>query len=371
MKQVRVHKFIFLVVFALLALLLLWVFSPFFSTLLWSLLVYIIVNPIYQRLIRRFPLEKRTGGVLKRVSAAFFALISILFIVLPMVFIFKEVLRQSFQLVQLVENMVRKYRDFLRFGPEDPLVLIVKDITLGSYDLSKFNLSEQILSAIREGASLLLRTSTMMLRNFTNFVITLSFMVFTLYFLLVDGDYLLRLFMRAVPLETKHLQVFIRNFRETVLHLLRGYFLVALYQSAMAFILFYLFDIPGYLLLSLVVFFFAFIPMIGATGVWLPVTFYKLAVDGHVSALFLGILSAILISTVDNFLRPFILKDKIKIHPLLIFFSILGALRFFGFQGLILGPMILIFFFAALEIFIEIFQIDKSDGEDPYSSARR
>jgi len=267
MKQVRIHKYIFLVVFVLLALLLLWVFSPFFSTLLWSLLVYIIVDPLYQRAVRRIPGGKRGAPVLKKAAAGVLALVSILIIVLPLFLIVKELIRQSFQVVQLVEHMVGKYRDVLRFEPDAPLVVMIKEITLGSYDLSKLNLSDQILSALREGASLLLRTSTMLLRNFADLVVTLCFMVFTLYFLLVDGKYLLRLFMRAVPLETRHLQVFIRNFCETVLHLLSGYFLVALYQAVMAFALFYFFTIPGYLLLSLVLFFFAFIPMIGAAGV--------------------------------------------------------------------------------------------------------
>jgi predicted PurR-regulated permease PerM len=65
------------------------------------------------------------------------------------------------------------------------------------------------------------------------------------------------------------------------------------------------------------------------------------------------VLCAIFISFLDNFLRPMFLKDRIKIHPLLIFFSILGGLKAFGFNGIILGPMIVILFFTIVDIALE------------------
>jgi predicted PurR-regulated permease PerM len=62
------------------------------------------------------------------------------------------------------------------------------------------------------------------------------------------------------------------------------------------------------------------------------------------------ILSAITISFLDNFLRPFFLKERIKVHPLIIFFAILGGIQLFGVNGLLLGPIVIIFFFTILDI---------------------
>ena len=53
----------------------------------------------------------------------------------------------------------------------------------------------------------------------------------------------------------------------------------------------------------------------------------------------------------DNFIRPIVLGEQIKIHPLLLFFSITGGLAVFGFNGLILGPIILILFIAAGDLY--------------------
>jgi predicted PurR-regulated permease PerM len=54
----------------------------------------------------------------------------------------------------------------------------------------------------------------------------------------------------------------------------------------------------------------------------------------------------------DNFLRPLFLKDRINLHPLVIFFAIMGGIAIFGFNGLVLGPMMIIFFLTVLDLFL-------------------
>jgi len=51
-------------------------------------------------------------------------------------------------------------------------------------------------------------------------------------------------------------------------------------------------------------------------------------------------------------LRPFFLKDRIKVHPLVIFFAILGGISVFGLNGLLLGPIIVILFFSVLDMIV-------------------
>ena len=58
-------------------------------------------------------------------------------------------------------------------------------------------------------------------------------------------------------------------------------------------------------------------------------------------------------SFLDNFLRPLFLRDRINVHPLVIFFAILGGLQVFGMNGLILGPLVVILFFTVLDLLVE------------------
>jgi predicted PurR-regulated permease PerM len=53
------------------------------------------------------------------------------------------------------------------------------------------------------------------------------------------------------------------------------------------------------------------------------------------------------------------LKDRIQLHPLIIFFAILGGVSVFGFNGLILGPMIVILFLTMLDLFLIEHRIDE------------
>ena len=77
---------------------------------------------------------------------------------------------------------------------------------------------------------------------------------------------------------------------------------------------------------------------------------FSLLISFGAAVILFLILAAITISFLDNFLRPFFLKDRIKVHPLIIFFAILGGIQLFGMNGLLLGPLVIILFFTILDI---------------------
>lgn len=143
-----------------------------------------------------------------------------------------------------------------------------------------------------------------------------------------------------------------KKFSETIRGLLSGYFLVALYQGIVAFILMKIFGIKAALLFSVLLMFSSFIPLFGAGLIWLPLGIILLFTDSVIKGVLFLVLSAFFISFLDNFLRPFFLQDRIKVHPLLIFFAILGGLKIFGLNGLILGPTVIILFFAVLDMLV-------------------
>ncbi len=91
--------------------------------------------------------------------------------------------------------------------------------------------------------------------------------------------------------------------------------------------------------------------MLGTSIVWVPMALF-MALDGNVVKAIVFLISAsIVVSTLDNFIRPMVLGEQLKIHPLLLFFSITGGLAVFGFNGIILGPLILTIFIAAGELY--------------------
>ncbi|MBI5266002.1 MAG: AI-2E family transporter, partial [candidate division Zixibacteria bacterium] len=61
----------------------------------------------------------------------------------------------------------------------------------------------------------------------------------------------------------------------------------------------------------------------------------------------------LIVSTVDNFIKPKLIGDRLKVHPLLILLAILGGLRLFGILGIVYGPLIVAIFLALLKVYRE------------------
>jgi predicted PurR-regulated permease PerM len=65
---------------------------------------------------------------------------------------------------------------------------------------------------------------------------------------------------------------------------------------------------------------------------------------------------AIVISSLDNLLRPILMGKDIQMHPLLIFLSTLGGIAVFGFSGFVLGPVAASFFLAGWKLLLELYE---------------
>jgi predicted PurR-regulated permease PerM len=92
--------------------------------------------------------------------------------------------------------------------------------------------------------------------------------------------------------------------------------------------------------------------MLGAGLIWGPLGIFRILGGDLLGGIIFLLVSGVFISLLDNLLRPLFLQDRIHLHPLIIFFSILGGVRVFGINGLVLGPMIVILFLTALDLFL-------------------
>jgi predicted PurR-regulated permease PerM len=73
----------------------------------------------------------------------------------------------------------------------------------------------------------------------------------------------------------------------------------------------------------------------------LPLAALLLLMGHPWAALFLALWAVLLVSTVDNFVRPWLIKGDLDVHGALIFFSIIGGISVFGLVGVVVGPMAL------------------------------
>ena len=105
--------------------------------------------------------------------------------------------------------------------------------------------------------------------------------------------------------------------------------------------MFWWLGLPAPLLWGVVMALLAVLPVLGAFIVWIPAALI-LALEGSGGkALILTVWGLLVVGTIDNLLRPILVGNRLKLHTILAFISVVGGLILFGPSGLILGPVAL------------------------------
>lgn len=188
-------------------------------------------------------------------------------------------------------------------------------------------------------------------RGLTTAFFDLFLFLLMLFFLLRDGDRL-RAELRGIsPLSLEQEDQIIDHLIRTVKGMLLATVLVPLAQGAVALVGFVAFGVPSPLLWSVMVVLAALVPLVGSPLGWVPACVY-LSTTG-VSWRWVGMLvyGIVVISGIDNLIKPMILRDSAQIHPLLGFLAIIGGIFSFGPLGFLVGPVILSLALSALRIY--------------------
>ncbi|MGP1439003.1 MAG: AI-2E family transporter [Treponema sp.] len=327
-------------------------FLPYASVILWASIIYMLTSPFYNKTISYLNPEKRGYGIKKRIIAAIFSVLAVVVIVSMFSFVVIKVFGQGKKLIMEVGKTLIEFLEANK-NNDDSWVDVINTISMGTVDLSHFDLKKELLNIVATYSERILTYTTNFVRNIGLLVISLAFLAFSLYFFYVDGEYLLDVLKRAIPIDSKASTAIFSKIKEVTNNLFKGLFLVSFYQAIVALIIYLIFGIEGALLLAILTFFSSFLPLIGCGFIWVPVGIGLFFSSGTLKAIVFLIVAGLGISSLDNLLRPFFLKDRIKIHPFLIFFSMLGGVKLFSFNGIVLGPMIIILFFTVLDIALE------------------
>jgi predicted PurR-regulated permease PerM len=137
---------------------------------------------------------------------------------------------------------------------------------------------------------------------------------------------------------------------ETIYATIYGTLAVSCLQGLLGGLMFWWLGLSAPLLWGVVMALLAVVPVLGAFVVWIPAALF-LALEGSWGkALILTLWGMIVVGTIDNLLRPILVGNRLKLHTVLAFMSVVGGLILFGPAGLILGPVALTVTTVLLEI---------------------
>lgn len=320
------------------------VLRPFLSAIAIAAILDVVCYPLYARLRRAF------GG--RRAPAAGVTVFGVvLCVILPLTVMGFLFTKQALDLYQLLTTRAADggLESIMRFRNWDAV-----EGWLATHapwlDVQALNLKEIFLNFLGKVSGFGVTFGKAVAANVLSALGTFAVVLFSLFFFLLDGGAFGRWIAGLVPLNDKHQQELTRTFVGIVKSAVLGSGLIALAQGLLGGVAFSLVGLRGVLWGSVMAFT-SLVPVVGTAIVWIPASIVLLALGHTGGAVFLLVWGAVVISGVDNVIRMFVIQGPVRMHPLLIFFSVLGGIKVAGLLGVVFGPLALALVLALLEIY--------------------
>jgi predicted PurR-regulated permease PerM len=191
------------------------------------------------------------------------------------------------------------------------------------------------------------------IQNLGNQLIGLIIMVFLLYYLFTTDDKTLKdMTSNIIPFSDSNKDKLIREMKNIIHSTIIATFFIAAVQGGLLAFTFYMLGIQGALLWGFVTLILSIMPVIGAPLVWVPAIIFKV-IEGDFFAAGVIFIAGMVISNIDNFLRPYIQEKVGAIHPFVSLLGIFIGIYLFGLVGIVVGPLVLSSFLLMLRMFHE------------------
>lgn len=340
MNQAAVNKTVLL--------LLLFVISAIFLSMIQQFLMAIILAGIFSALARPVYLyfEKHFGG--RRHLASLTTLALLIFgVLIPLLFLLGIIVGQAIEVGQMATPWVKQtmsdhgaITEYLKSLPFYEEIL--------PYQQTIMQKAGQAIGAISKFLVDGLSAATL---GTVHFVFMAFVMLYTMYFFLIDGNKLVEKMLYYLPLESNDENRMLDKFTSVTRAMLKGTFLIGVLQGGLAGLAFMVVGIDNAVFWAAIMAVLSIIPNIGSALVWVPAAIILLANGELVSGIGLAVFCGVVVGGLDNVLRPILVGKDTQMHELMIFFSTLGGIIMFGIVGLFIGPVIASLFVTIWEIY--------------------
>jgi predicted PurR-regulated permease PerM len=323
-----------------------WLLWPFGGAILWAVLLSVIFAPWYRALLARMPRWRNAA------SAATVLLIAAL-VVFPLTLIAGALVQEVSGLVgrfQSGELDVQRSLSEMRSSLPQWAANLVTQFELTGLPAVR----ERLSTALLQGWDLVARQAFGFGQVTVDFLLGVFVMLYLLFYLLRDGDTLLAFVRRAIPLPLEHQQVMASSFTATVHGVLKGDLVVAVVQGTLGGLGFWALGIGTPILWGAVMAVLSVLPVLGTGLVWMPAAIYLLLIGSIWKGIALLAFGTLVISTIDNVLRPVLVGSDVKMPSYVVLVSTLGGIAIFGVNGFVIGPLLAALFFAAWEMYLQI-----------------
>jgi predicted PurR-regulated permease PerM len=306
--------------------------APFLPPLAWALALSVLFAPLQRWLELKLP---RRG-----LAAVVSVLVIGLIVVIPMMFIGQRLVVEASKGSELIETKI-KSGEWRRTLETKPHLAPLADRIVRQIDLP--GIIKTFTAWLRNAAGAIVKGSVYQ-------AIGLCLTFYLLFFFLRDHRRVLQSLRSLSPLSEAEMDRLFGRVGDTIFATVYGTLAVASVQGLLGGLMFWWLGLSAPLFWGVVMTFLAVVPVLGAFIVWIPAAIF-LALEGSlVKALILTLWGMLVVGTIDNLLRPILVGNRLKLHTVLAFISVVGGLILFGPAGLIVGPVVLTVTTVLLEI---------------------
>ncbi|MGD9842704.1 MAG: AI-2E family transporter [Steroidobacteraceae bacterium] len=329
------------------------IISPFLGPLLWAIFFAFLLGPTHLRLTRKL------GNRADR-SALLLTGLALLALMGPLAAFAGAFVQQASSLIKhlqkFISNETRNDLQQLTNQPWLQSILLWLDQTL---NISVVQLRTWLGEATRELVQILAGFSGQVFLGAIGSVVGLCLTIFFMFFFIRDGKQMLEATRELIPLPTKKRSELYEHLSAVTRAVVVGTGLTALIQGALVGAAFLIVGLPSPLVFGVIAALLALLPFAGTAIVWLPAALILIAQDRWGAAIFMLVWGALLVSMIDNFLKPLLISGRSKVATLTVFIGVLGGVSAFGAIGVFMGPVVL-----ALAVALIQFQLEaKRDAE--------
>lgn len=339
----KLRTYLFLGLLAVVTILLLFILRPFAYCIFWAAVLAALFHPVYKRINNFFKNNN--------LSATVTLLLVFVAIIIPFLIIGLLLVKESITLYTTVSDsnvlstILSKITTTIKHNP------LTNGLNIDeSFWAQKFSEISKSL------ADFVFNSAKNITQNSVNFIIMFVLMLYSLFFFIRDGEHLLRKLMYLLPIGDRHEVMLYNKFVQAASSVIKGTIIIGGIQGSLGGITFGLAGIDNALIWGVIMVLFSIVPGVGSSVIWLPAGIIQILLGNVWSGILILVVGTVVISTIDNVLRPLLVGKDLEIPPLLILFSTLGGLFVFGASGFMIGPIVAALFLAFWEMYQQYFQ---------------
>jgi predicted PurR-regulated permease PerM len=340
MNQDVVNKTVLVVMVIAITALFLSMIHQFFMAILLAGLFSAMARPIYRRF--RVLFKGR-----RHLASATTMLLMIVVVLIPLLLLVGVIVGQAIDVGQAVTPWIKQ-----NLEQPDKLTAYLQDLPFYEY-LEPYRgiILEKAGQLVGSVSNWIVGGLSQATFGTANFLFMTFVFLYTIYFLQMDGDKLVKKILYYLPLNGDDESLMLDKFTSVTRAMLKGTLMIGILQGGLAGIAFAVAGIDNAVFWGTIMAVLSVIPSVGSALVWIPASII-LIMQGEVTA-GVGLLAfcGLIVGSLDNVLRPMLVGKDTKMHELMIFFGTLGGILMFGIAGVLIGPVIASLFVTVWELY--------------------